>query len=67
MRNRRPENLLQFTSEKTFPISVIANSHPAAERERLVRGGQCSIMQMATADDDSAESYRLFPELRPRR
>jgi len=33
----------------TTPRCVIGNAHPAAERQRLVRGGQCIIMQMATA------------------
>src|SRR5262245_56247303 len=32
-----------------MPIGVIGNAHAAAERQRLVRGGQFTIVQMAAA------------------
>ena len=36
-------------NDNTAPISVIGNAHLAPEGQRLVRGGQCTIVQMATA------------------
>jgi hypothetical protein len=40
---------ISYGNDNTAPISAVGNSHPAAERQRLVRGGQCTIMQSATA------------------
>ena len=36
-------------NDNTVPIGVIGHAHAAAERQRLVRGGQFTIVQMATA------------------
>jgi hypothetical protein len=42
-------------NDNTAPISVIGNAHPAPEWQRLVRGGQCTIIQMLTAGRVCAE------------
>ena len=36
-------------NDNTAPNSVIGNADPAPEPQRLVRGGQCTIIQMLAA------------------